>query len=618
MLNNKKWNSEFAGIIPQIGEVNRIAIVNNYNTIQFHIKIISKVPNSYPQDKLYITAYANDFGYNDDTSLKVEERLDKFLKELSDFIFFFNVIQTESYYKATNLTFLKKSEQFDRDVKLMPLPLYNESVISTLTEEMTEERFEQMLIKKEILPDIDSLSKEENDIPPMIVWENKTDYSIFGTVSLFVKSYKKLVWNFEELKKANLNKSNFFDSYKHNSILYVPETKIEELESNLKMIILENEEETDVTDNEQAFMEHFSFNCRSHRLYYTEKDLYNFHTSVKSGNLTILAGMSGTGKSKLVQCYADALGINKNQMLFIPVRPYWQDDADVIGYLDTMNNIYRPGDSGLVNLLTQAANNPNDLFIVCFDEMNIARVEHYFSQLLSVLEMDQSKRKLKLYNSDFTNIYNGHIYPPEIRIGDNILFIGTVNLDESTFQFSDKVLDRANVINLNMIPYMNLASVIKEFEIKEDLRKKQLATESINSKEFSSFRKNEVNINLHEHEAKILWNIHEELQKYNRNVGIGWRIVKQISLYLSNLPEHSVLSREEAFDIQIVQRILTKIRGNNENLTMLIGEFDMDGEIIKKGRLLENIEQYSDYTFKHTIDTLKHKYVELNVYGYTI
>lgn len=92
--------------------------------------------------------------------------------------------------------------------------------------------------------------------------------------------------------------------------------------------------------------------------------------------------------------------------------------------------------------------------MVVFDEMNLARVEHYFSQFLSVLEMKPDSRKIKLYNKELeSRMYNNEKYPSSITIKSNVLFVGTVNTDESTYQFSDKVLDRANVINLKMIPF---------------------------------------------------------------------------------------------------------------------------------------------------------------------
>ncbi|MEH6946972.1 hypothetical protein V7068_07810 [Bacillus sp. JJ634] len=93
--------------------------------------------------------------------------------------------------------------------------------------------------------------------------------------------------------------------------------------------------------------------------------------------------------------------------------------------------VYRSEDSGLINALRKAEMEESKLFIVCFDEMNLARLEHYFSQFLSILEMDHGKRVLRLYNDDLENrLYNSAQYPPTIVIQDNVLFVGTVNVDE--------------------------------------------------------------------------------------------------------------------------------------------------------------------------------------------
>ncbi|WP_221770359.1 McrB family protein, partial [Listeria seeligeri] len=181
-------------------------------------------------------------------------------------------------------------------------------------------------------------------------------------------------------------------------------------------------------------------------LFYDEKDLFNFHTSLKVGSLVILAGLSGTGKSKLVRAYSKVLQLDEGQLNFVSVRPFWEDDSDLLGYPDTINSVYRPGDSGLTDALIDAGKNRDKLYLICFDEMNLARVEHYFSQFLSVLEMDADFRNIRLYNKDLEKrFYNSDQYPASVSIGKNVLFVGTVNLDESTYHFSDKVLDRANV-----------------------------------------------------------------------------------------------------------------------------------------------------------------------------
>ena len=157
-----------------------------------------------------------------------------------------------------------------------------------------------------------------------------------------------------------------------------------------------------------------------------------------------------------MQCYAKALGLVDDAFHMIPVRPNWNDDSDLIGFVDSMHMVYRPSDAGFINILMEACQerNENKLYIICFDEMNLARVEHYFSQFLSILEMPEKSRILRLYASEYeSRLYNSDKYKSTIKIGNNIRFIGTVNIDESTFHFSDKVLDRANVINLDIIPY---------------------------------------------------------------------------------------------------------------------------------------------------------------------
>ena len=97
--------------------------------------------------------------------------------------------------------------------------------------------------------------------------------------------------------------------------------------------------------------------------------------------------------------------------------------------------------------------------------MNLARVEHYFSQILSVLELDRDDRILKLYNEELEGtIKNSNKYKANIKIGNNILLVGTVNLDESTYHFSDKVLDRANVITLNQVNFLELKKLQRNKE----------------------------------------------------------------------------------------------------------------------------------------------------------
>lgn len=217
--------------------------------------------------------------------------------------------------------------------------------------------------------------------------------------------------------------------------------KVEEIEM--------SEETEERPDREDEFLNRFSALASSKGLLYAEKDLINFHISVKSSRLTILSGMSGTGKSRLVRLYGEALGLPDDRIAVVPVRPSWMDDGDILGYADMKNMIYRPADTGLAELLLDAERHPEEMYIVCFDEMNLARAEHYFAQFISVLEKEEDP-VIRLYNPSLQGrLYNGDAYPAEISIGRNVIFTGTVNVDESTYRFSDKILDRANMITLH-------------------------------------------------------------------------------------------------------------------------------------------------------------------------
>jgi hypothetical protein len=367
---------------------------------------------------------------------------------------------------------------------------------------------------------------------------------------------------------------------------------------------------------EELLMKEFDRVTHEQGLVYDKKDLYNFHTAMKSSNLVILAGMSGTGKSKLVQAYGKTLGLFDNhQMTFIPVRPAWTDDADLIGYADTLQMAYRPGDSGLINALMSAKENSNKLHIICFDEMNLARVEHYFSQFLSVLENEPGpQRVLQLYNGDL-KLTNSAQFPPAIPIGDNVIFVGTVNLDESTYHFSDKVLDRANVITLNVLNFGNLRKLSQEEKGTTLLKENR----TISLELFNNLRNNNKEIHMQDRELELLWEIHQELQKVNKNLGAGPRIVRQIDMYLKNLPKTAHYTRAEAFDKQIVQRILTKVRGPEEQLKKFIGSYDLHTENIIDSKLGEILDRYHEISvFYETRNVLIHKAKELKLNGYTL
>jgi hypothetical protein len=164
-----------------------------------------------------------------------------------------------------------------------------------------------------------------------------------------------------------------------------------------------------------------------------------FVTAVRTKPFVILAGISGTGKTKLPQLVADATGA---ECRIVPVRPDWTDSSDLLGY-ERLDNEFIPGH--LLQLCREAAESPERQHFFVLDEMNIARVEYYFAEVLSVLE---------------TRIVEDGVLVSEplsprapepwgtVRLPANVCIVGTVNMDETTHGFSRKVLDRAFVIEL--------------------------------------------------------------------------------------------------------------------------------------------------------------------------
>ena len=327
---------------------------------------------------------------------------------------------------------------------------------------------------------------------------------------------------------------------------------------------------------------------------------------MKSSRLVILAGKSGIGKSGLVRLYGRALGLPESQVRFLPVRPSWMDDGDVLGYVDMKNMVYRSADTGLAELLIDAAAHPEKQYIVCFDEMNLARVEHYFAQFISVLEKEDHPM-IRLYNPSLApRLYNSEKYSPEIPVGSNVLFTGTVNVDESTCHFSDKILDRANVITLSQCHFRDL------LKLKPQGRK---AYKEITAKAYDDFRVKE-GMGLNDQELDLLDALNDAFTKSGMPYGIGFRVAQQMGRYLENIPEEAGISRGDGLDAQLVQRVFTKLRGSADQLSGLLSLSDKNTAEGLLPAILVRFKALSD--FQESQAVLKRKAGELKLYDYTM
>ncbi len=185
-------------------------------------------------------------------------------------------------------------------------------------------------------------------------------------------------------------------------------------------------------------------------LYYDMATIRMFLSGLSASHLSILEGVSGTGKSSLPRYFARFIGA---KLVFLPVQSSWRDKSSILGYWNDFSRRYNETDA-LLNLY-EASYNPDTLYIFVLDEMNISRVEYYFADFLSVLEYPESEWKLRLMHFPSSYLAPVRLDDGNIRIGSNCYFVGTANQDDSTFTISDKVYDRAISIDFarNNLPF---------------------------------------------------------------------------------------------------------------------------------------------------------------------
>lgn len=368
-------------------------------------------------------------------------------------------------------------------------------------------------------------------------------------------------------------------------------------------------EDQEWNERESTFIQYVQNLINNKGLYLDATDIFNFHISVKTNMLTILAGIPGIGKSRFVQVYAEALGLTYGEeLLWIPISPSYQEPHDIIGYLHP-NGTYIESETKLIRTLLKAYENPNQLYMIVFDEMNMSHIEHWFTPFLSILQLEKKNRILSLYEEG-NEIEN--IIPPKIEIGENIIFIGTVNFDETTKELSDRLLDRTNLITLQKVPFC-------EINMQQN-RGIQIPPLQVTTGEFRMnwLRNKEIIDVLFEEELELLDKLHGVLSSHDASKGVSFRCAAAIATYLQNIPpkdnQSYMISREEGFDLQVKQRILTKLRGTEMTIGPLLREDEKKG--LSLVSLLQSPLANCVSAFEHSLAYIRQKRRELELYGY--
>ncbi|MQS89569.1 McrB family protein [Companilactobacillus mishanensis] len=518
------------------------------------LKPISTTPVSFEEKNIKYPNISytvdSDLHFDEENSDSMVDQIIKFYKDklfLSEFVLEYQGTQVV-VHSVSNTKIIRKNKYFSESSIYDAVPIVGTNIYKG---KITG--FVKYLKSKNSRFKLDNWSNNDKDFPRQIIFDNGTEYLLFQGIT--GQTYDEKGYHFEVANELNEIPISYekFSEYFYSDVNDSSDENIKEF-----AFLLHD------THAENKFIEHFKTETEKEGLYYNPADLINFHTAMMSQGMVILSGLSGTGKSQLVNSYVKALGVEDN-FCFVPVRSSWTDDSDLLGFFDSTKNRFKPGTSHLVDTLIDAVNNPNELFVVLFDEMNLAKVEHYFSQFLSVLEIkDDSMKQINLYNAKAED--EDPNYPARISVGNNVLFVGTENTDESTFNLSDKVLDRSNIINLHVKPFYegtpNENKLLKDDDY----------TNVTSFDDYTSFKNAQIlqDRELTQDELKMFWVMHKSINFADPNVGIGWRIINQINDYLTKLPDDSQFSRQNALDAQIVQRVLSKVRGSEEQMTDLL------------------------------------------------
>lgn len=292
-------------------------------------------------------------------------------------------------------------------------------------------------------------------------------------------------------------------------------------------------------------------------LLYEDKLILRYACALMTKPFVILSGLAGSGKTQLALAFARLMSEDAEQQLcVVPVGADWTNREPLLGYPNALKPMeYMEPESGVLQIMMRAQRNPQKPYFLILDEMNLSYVERYFADFLSALESHQD---IPLWEKDEESESD---VPAKIRLPENLFITGTINVDETTYMFSPKVLDRANVI---------------EFKITED--------------EMEQFLKQDMNIDIHASDGtcadmgqdfvnrsiaketskselaqKTLIEFFRVLKKVNAE--FGFRSATEIYRFIANTKSCAdSMTEDEILDAAIVQKLLPKLHGSRKKL----------------------------------------------------
>ena len=325
--------------------------------------------------------------------------------------------------------------------------------------------------------------------------------------------------------------------------------------SQLLMVKQPKVENNDSLPNDSFMINQVVSSILSTGLIYSPTLIKRLAFSLMAKPFVILSGLAGSGKTQLALAFVKCLSENiEEQVCTVSIGADWTNREPLLGYPNALNkDEYVKPESGVLQLLMRANEDPSKPYFLILDEMNLSVVERYFADFLSAME---SGEPIKLWDNDEGNV------PKEIELPKNVFIIGTINVDETTYMFSPKVLDRANVIEFKIAP----DEMKKYLNEKKDIHlEKAYSACADMAKDFVNKAKSQIQIDNND-EKTVLLSFFSELKKVNAE--FGYRTVNEISRYLHFADGE--LDTDSAIDTAILQKLLPKLHGSRKKLVPVL------------------------------------------------
>ena len=339
-------------------------------------------------------------------------------------------------------------------------------------------------------------------------------------------------------------------------------------------------------------------------LIYSETLIKRLAYSLMAKPFVILSGLAGSGKTQLALAFAKCLSENiEEQVCPVSIGADWTNREPLLGYPNALKgDEYVMPESGVLQFLIRANEDPYKPYFLILDEMNLSVVERYFADFLSAME---SGEPIKLWDKE-----NG--VPSEIALPKNVFIIGTINVDETTYMFSPKVLDRANVIEFKIAADEMDDYLGKKVNINLESAYSACANMAVDfvNKANSQVEKDEKN-------KDVLLSFFKELKKVNAE--FGYRTVNEISRYLHFADGD--LEDDAAIDTAILQKLLPKLHGSRKKLVpTLTALWDIclnDGKATKIEAEPEEINFQENFKYPESAEKIKRMYDAVIDNGFT-